>query len=132
MKTILFALTLLVLCSANYGGYKEDDHCKEYGSYGKCKLCVDGYWIHDGRCIECRYAINWCKDCSPKGEYCFECEKGFYLTKNNLCGICMNGIANCEYCSQDGKECFKCLSPYELKYGKCYYNPYTGGSSGGW
>ena len=112
------------LATANYYDDKKDDHCKEYDYYGKCKRCDYGYWVWNGECIDCIYGIDWCEDCSNDGRYCFLCEKGFYLLKDGRCGICMNGINMCEYCSPDGKECYKCIAPWELKDGKCFYNPY--------
>ena len=128
MKAIYLAIALVMISGASaWGDYKEkEDNCKEYDYYGKCKRCDYGYWVWNGECIDCIYGINWCEDCSQDGRHCFLCEKGFYLTKNGLCGICMNGINMCDICSPDGKECYKCIAAWELHYGKCYYNPYSG------
>ena len=120
----------LILCSAL--AYDDDKcktkNCKECDYKGQCKRCEEGYWVWNGECIDCIYGIDWCEDCSSDGRHCFKCQKGFFLNKKGLCEECKTGINMCEFCSEDGKECFECIKPWELKDGKCFYNPYGSSS----
>ncbi|XP_052762438.1 receptor-type tyrosine-protein phosphatase mu-like isoform X3 [Mya arenaria] len=67
--------------------------------------CKNGYW-HD-RCD--KKCTNNCARCSQyNGDYCYDCQQGYYVRYNNLCGKCRYSGCTCTYYSG----CDECLEGY--------------------
>ena len=105
------------------------DNCKECEGNAadkKCSKCLEGYILSGKKCLKpCEINENsQCKICNNEEEkidQCLECNKGFYLPKDNnsYCEKC--DIDNCKECEGNTTytKCSICEGDYILSGNKC-------------
>ena len=59
-----------------------------------------------------------CLVCSQQGDYCFECEAGYFVL-GGKCLACSEKMSHCLECSGDGATCKKCDDNYSIKKNQC-------------
>ena len=75
-----------------------------------CSICMDGYGLVDGLCIECS---KDCLNCDKDG--CLKCDNHFYLSDK----ICKECSSDCLECQNNENNCTKCILNKALKNNTC-------------
>ncbi|CAD8168392.1 unnamed protein product [Paramecium octaurelia] len=53
-----------------------------------CELCIDGYYINNGDCLQCQ---SQCKSCNQFSSFCLECSDKSQNPINGICQKCKSG-----------------------------------------
>ena len=113
------------------GQYKDTPLCKclpctdKFGSNcticqsDKCENCLDGSYLDNGNCIDCKSKFEHCTKCD-KNE-CKSCETNYKLDNGKCVPDCTKFFnANCTSC--DETKCMTCKPNYDLVGNDCIAN----------
>jgi hypothetical protein len=100
--------------------------CVQADKNGVCERCEPGYFVENGKCVECLNVTNACDYCAPvtvkvndsavnpkyKGKIsCESCGPGY--VKDNNTGGCIKTIENCATANDDEPNgCDQCIEGY--------------------
>lgn len=104
---IKFQIQMLYLFALIVLSKSQIENCKKSSEDGNtCLLCVDGYTLSSGKCVQC--ADPNCLHCfTPNIGKCYECKSPF-RKYSGKCGIECSQIDGCRICSSDITECYSC------------------------
>jgi hypothetical protein len=119
-------------------------NCSSYNFDGSCRLCTQGFYLTNNRCINITNRCvtydsnNTCIECAPTytlvgvecrllisncNQYfnglCSQCESSYYLNKQQQC---QNNPLNCLDYSMDSNGCIACVSGFTVMNGGCVNN----------
>ncbi|CAK86800.1 unnamed protein product (macronuclear) [Paramecium tetraurelia] len=63
-------------------------NCIYCSSNSICELCLDGYYINNGDCLQCQ---SQCKKCNKFSSFCLECSDKSQNPTNGICQKCQSG-----------------------------------------
>ena len=115
-KSALFITILTILVSFSKTGDCPDslwNTCRNCTVNNECFECRDGYYVHDGLCLDC---FEGCSRCD-NNSVCIVCKVGRYLNTAD----CMPCSFGCNECSGFSTNCSSCIKGFTLdSKGECY------------
>ncbi len=88
--------------------------CLKLLNSGVCTSSTNGYYLTQGRCVQCDASCDTCND----NTFCLTCKQGYYNSTNVNYAFCSACPVGCQTCTSAGS-CQSCVREYYLSGAAC-------------